>query len=1011
MSRVGRHSQRILPRRTQRTRSPAGFRAGTTLMSVRSVFSVVNAVLILLAILFFRPGAAAAQQQDTTTQSRVLERLRQRAPLIARDTTPVDTLEQDSLAPPPPQQVELVSDTGGPVRRQPAGGQLAQDSIARALMRLSGFIATEYTAPFARYHADSATLRLVGESSVAREGQVLNADSLIVYYRDTGFACGFGRPTLTGEGLDAPLESDSLCYDVTRGVGRAYNLATSVTEQATWFVQGQCWTVTEGGELFCHDTIFTDCDIKEPHPHYHFRANEVKIRRGNVLVARDVTLHFADVPVFWLPVMMQSLERGRRSGILFPEFGIADIARTSSSYNRRISNVGVFWAINDYMGMRVAGAWESQNYTALEMGLDYNVLRRFLRGGLNVSHYWRDTGQRDLTLRANSSWQPDERTNMTLSASYSSSTDLIRDRSYDPQELNRDIMSNFNLSRRFDWANISIGGSRRQQLRDETVTWQAPGLTVNFPTVTLFDAGPGASGPFTSLTWSGNGRIDYNRTDIAENNPRPVRSTSGISAAGSHSINLGGLSVTQNFNVRTHDEFGRTLPDTIGTVLNDTSTYELNWGTTLAYQQRLFAKTTLTPNLSINGHTVGRNDVQMSEPVRLSFGASLGTDLFGFFPGFGPFERLRHRISPSFSYSYSPAPRYTDEQREFFSIGDNPLGERNTLSISLNQTFEAKYRPGEGPDRRGRTPGDTTAVGDTTQVEQPDTSTGPRRREEARIITLLSINTSALMYDFVRAREEGRGLTNTSISNTLSTDLLSNFSIRLSHDLWADEFFAPDTAAGLPGVIGEGRRFSPYLTNMSFGFRLDSDSWIARKLGLGRSRDRDAEPREQPDSVVGPGTTEEPGAGIDDWNQDGPDAGLIGQAGARTGRTSPEDNAVGTWNASFDYVLNRSRPRRRADGSLTEGNSSQTVRGTFRMQPTRNWALSWRTGYDFTAGEFSDHMLTLTRRLHDFDANFDFIKSQNGNFLFMFRAQLRASPDLKVEHTQRDLAPSNRGTR
>src|SRR5690606_27826982 len=247
VSRVGRHSQRSLPRRTQRTRSPAGFRAGTTLMSVRSVFSVVNAVLILLAILFFRPGAAAAQQQDTAPQSRVLERLRQRAPLIARDTTPVDTLEQDSLAPPPPQQVELVSDTGGPVRRQPAGGQLAQDSIARALMRLSGFIATEYTAPFARYHADSATLRLVGESSVAREGQVLNADSLIVYYRDTGFACGFGRPTLTGEGLDAPLESDSLCYDVTRGVGRAYNLATSVTEQATWFVQGQCWTVTEGG--------------------------------------------------------------------------------------------------------------------------------------------------------------------------------------------------------------------------------------------------------------------------------------------------------------------------------------------------------------------------------------------------------------------------------------------------------------------------------------------------------------------------------------------------------------------------------------------------------------------------------------------------------------------------------------------------------------------------------------------------------------------------------------------
>src|SRR5690606_15641430 len=130
--------------------------------------------------------------------------------------------------------------------------------------------------------------------------------------------------------------------------------------------------------LYCHDTIFTDCDEEEPHTHYHFRANEVKITPGNVLVARDVTLHFADVPVFWLPVMMQSMERGRRSGILFPEFGIGDIARTSSGYNRRINNIGVFWAISDYMGLKLAGGWEANNYTTAELGFEYNVLRQFL---------------------------------------------------------------------------------------------------------------------------------------------------------------------------------------------------------------------------------------------------------------------------------------------------------------------------------------------------------------------------------------------------------------------------------------------------------------------------------------------------------------------------------------------------------------------------------------------------------------------------------------------------------
>ena len=56
-----------------------------------------------------------------------------------------------------------------------------------------------------------------------------------------------------------------------------------------------------------------------------------------------------------------------------------------------------------------------------------------------------------------------------------------------------------------------------------------------------------------------------------------------------------------------------------------------------------------------------------------------------------------------------------------------------------------------------------------------------------------------------------------------------------------------------------------------------------------------------------------------------------------------------------------------------------------------------------TRGEFTDHALTFTRQLHDFDANFDFFKAQNGNFSFQFRVHLRANPDLKIDYEQRDL--------
>jgi hypothetical protein len=67
--------------------------------------------------------------------------------------------------------------------------------------------------------------------------------------------------------------------------------------------------------------------------------------------------------------------------------------------------------------------------------------------------------------------------------------------------------------------------------------------------------------------------------------------------------------------------------------------------------------------------------------------------------------------------------------------------------------------------------------------------------------------------------------------------------------------------------------------------------------------------------------------------------------------------------------------------------------------------VQWNTGYNFSQGEFTDHILTLTRQLHDWDANFDFVKTQTGNFSFQFRVHLRANPDIKLDYEQRDLAP------
>ena len=78
------------------------------------------------------------------------------------------------------------------------------------------------------------------------------------------------------------------------------------------------------------------------------------------------------------------------------------------------------------------------------------------------------------------------------------------------------------------------------------------------------------------------------------------------------------------------------------------------------------------------------------------------------------------------------------------------------------------------------------------------------------------------------------------------------------------------------------------------------------------------------------------------------------------------------------------------------------------FQPTQQWNVTWSTGYSFTTKDFTDHVLRFTRQMHDWDANFDFIKAQNGNFSFQFNVRLRANPDIKFDYSQRSNIANRR---
>jgi len=931
-------------------------------------------VIAFVSIGLALTGRAQAQQKppdSTKTRSQItIERLRSLKPLIDDTTTPdsatlaaLDSVRQDSLR-----------RAGRPATRAPAS--FARDTVMERLMALAGYAVTEYKADSARFEADSNRLDLRRNAEVLREGQHIAADSSIIFDQNTSIACAHGLPTVSTTGGSSPFRADSLCYNVDTQRGQGYAVTTEITEGANWIVHSERG-FTVGDTLYSHGGMFTDCALDPPH--YHFGAGEMKYIGRDIIVARNVTFNFQDVPVFWLPFFVQSTKQGRRSGILTPRFGVNDIVRQNSGYSRQISDVGFFWAINDYMGTEVAMDWQSNNFMALRGTLDYRFLRQFLAGSMTWRQYWKSEGGRDFTISANSDWRPDERTRLGGSVSYATSTQFVRQRSINPREINQNIRSNVGVNRRFNWGSVDLSGSRTQQISDGTIDMTLPSLNLNLAPVTLFAADPGAESWYSNATWNGSFNAQrLSKSVQTANQNRSVRGRNDVSGRLSSSFSLGRFGISQGVQFSDVTDLERRYPDGDTTpILPERSLRDIRWNAGASWQQKLIGTTTLTPGISFSGQMIQgdtTNSQQVAAPTRINFNASLRSDLYGFFPGVGPIERMRHRVSPSFSYTYSPSPTITDRQREVFRLTE--IREQNQLTIGISQTFEARMRQSETAAPGGTpTPADTMAVADSAG--------GPRRRQTVQPITILSINTDAVIYDFVQARE-GFGVQTMEIGNNIQSDLLRGLQLSFAHDLFVED--RDSTNALL------GRDFRPHLSRLSASFSLNADSWLARTLGFGRSRETQQQQQQQgapmhPDSMAAMDTTRVP-----QMQRTGEEFGMLG---SNRGRDVPQ-LGQGNWNASFSYSL--SRPRG-GEGGL----ENQMLSGNMSFQPTAQWSLQWSTGYNFTQGEFTDHILTLTRMLHDWDAHFDFVKAQNGNFSFQFRVQLRANPDIKLDYEQREV--------
>jgi hypothetical protein len=899
-------------------------------------------------------------------------------------SVPVDRARQDSLRAANDTTRRDTTSRGG-IPKLPTRQFPAPDSVLEALKARRGFSMTRYSADSVQLLAGEKEIRLAGQGLIERDGSTLEADT--IRYTETN--CGVvasGSPRLFDP--TGVMIGEGMRYDACNHAGIVTGARTDLVHGGgTWYLQGDMAVDNEEDRVYAAHANITSCDLTDPH--YHFATREVKWVNKRLMVSRPAVLYVADVPIIWLPFVFQDTRRGRRSGILAPQFGINDIVRFSHSYNRHISNLGYYWALSDQTDAQVSMDWYASTFWTMNGRFRYRILDRFMAGGLSYQELHETGGTRSRRIALSHSQDFSLTTHLTAYLDYATSSRIISRNAVDPILAIGTIDSRLNYQRRFAGGNLNLGGSRTQSL-------DKPQVTATFPTI-AFTPSPIALSRV--ITWSpsfsftnslqkhagnpsaillGNGLVDSLRSNSRQSN---------ISI--STPLRVGQWSFSNA--VSASDEWSNarsTFTDTTtGAITTQGESFQsgVDWTTGVGLPVLFQGRWNLQPSVNMvntaSGPFLVRNSYThgafVGQSKRFQFAVGLSPTIFGLFPGFGPVARIRHAFSPQLAWSYAPAADIPLDYALAINRGNVPSRltqpARQTLSFGLSQNFEAKLKPPRTPATSAVAAADTLNAGES--VEQAP---------EGRKIKLLSIQSGAISYDFEQAKVPGRtGWATQAWTNTVSSDLVHGLSLSFTQDLWN-------------GPVGySGSKFAPSLTSVTTGFSISGSTLSLFRRLLGFAPGNVTPVR---DSVRAAPSPTDAGGNFTNAFQRGPLATRYSTAD----RLTPARGG-GAFQANLNYSLQRQAAITTGPNPTPAKTTNSMLSGTVQFSPTPHWTVSWQTSYNFTQGGFADHVVRLDRDMHDWRATFTFVKSPNGNFLFNFNIALIAEPDLKFGYDQRNV--------
>ena len=763
-----------------------------------------------------------------------------------------------------------------------------------------------------------------------------------VYARGTKDSTGAikGMPTMEQGGKTYTMEE--VRYNFGTQKARINNM---VTQEQEGILHGKNIKMMPDRSVNITNGKYTVCDAEHPHYYLHLTAAKVITKPSQKTVFGPAYPVIEDVPLpIGLPFGFIPKRPDRATGFLMPTFG------EESSRGFYLRDMGMYFVIGDYFDISLTGDIYTLGSWSVDMNSRYKVNYK-CTGSFAITYSNDQTGEKGSTdffqtrnFGVQWSHSQDSKahpgTSFSASVNFSSPSNNKYNSTSVEEALQNQISSSISYSRNWNGKyNLSINGLHSQNSRDSSYSFTLPNLTFS---VSRFY-------PFKQKNRVGKEKF-YEKFSL------------GYSTTLQNKINF----KASEFNKPGfYDKFKNGMTHNFQIGLPNFSLLKyLNFTPSISYGMNMFFSKT---EKVYNAETNKVEDVSSGQFSTLgtthnySGSLSMSTRLYGLFD-FGRHRKLqavRHVISPSISFSFSPEKgKAFNGWRTLEYIDADGVARSLDYNIYAGQIYSA---PG-----KGKTASMNLSIGNNLEAKVRDLAdTTGKGSKKIKLIDQLSLNTG---YNFL-----ADSLNMSNIGLSMSTSVFGKIGISANANF--DPYAVNERGQKINkfNVQTQGWAKPLRLTNASASLSY-SISGEGKINGNDGSAQAGGNPADNYTRIYYHPVTGEyiPGGYLYYMNPNVP------------------------WSLNFNYSYSYSRSYQYSNNQLiTNHRHTQTLDLTGTVKLTPALSLNLRTGFDIMALKMTTTQLSAQYDLHCFNISVSWVPTgQWESWSFRIAANASALADL-----------------